>query len=145
MVVSVAGGVAPPSLLRLLADGRLHSGERLAQALGVSRTAVWKGIERLRLRGIDIEAVPRRGYGLPKPVELLEADAIWAAVAAARRQRLRSLDLEFDIDSTNSRLLAAPPPPRSEADVVLSELQHAGRGRRGRSWIAPFGGSVALR
>jgi BirA family biotin operon repressor/biotin-[acetyl-CoA-carboxylase] ligase len=28
--------------------------------------------------------------------------------------------------------------------VVISELQHAGRGRRGRAWVAPFGGSIAL-
>src|ERR1700688_2797441 len=58
--------------------------------------------------------------------------------------RLRSLDLQFDVDSTNTRLLAKGPPPHGCADVVLSELQHAGRGRRGRHWIAPFGGSIAL-
>jgi BirA family biotin operon repressor/biotin-[acetyl-CoA-carboxylase] ligase len=127
-----------------LADGRLHSGERLAQALGVSRAAVWKGIERLRMRGIEIEAVPRRGYKLPDAVELLEERAIRAAVAGDRMHRLRSLDVLFDVDSTNTRLLAGGPPPPGCADVVLSELQHAGRGRRGRRWIAPFGGSIAL-
>jgi BirA family transcriptional regulator, biotin operon repressor / biotin---[acetyl-CoA-carboxylase] ligase len=41
-------------------------------------------------------------------------------------------------------LLSLDPPPHGYADVVLSELQHAGRGRRGRHWIAPFGGSIAL-
>jgi BirA family biotin operon repressor/biotin-[acetyl-CoA-carboxylase] ligase len=128
----------------LLADGRLHSGERLAQALCVSRAAVWKGIERLRARGIDIEAVPRQGYKLPEAVELLEERAIRAAVAGDRLHRLHTLDLQFDVDSTNTRLLSLGPPPHGCADVVLSELQHAGRGRRGRHWIAPFGGSIAL-
>jgi BirA family biotin operon repressor/biotin-[acetyl-CoA-carboxylase] ligase len=128
----------------LLADGRLHSGERLAQALGVSRAAVWKGIERLRVRGIDIEAVPRQGYKLPEAVELLEEPAIRTAVAGDRLHCLRTLDLQFDVDSTNTRLLSLDPPPHGYADVVLSELQHAGRGRRGRHWIAPFGGSIAL-
>jgi BirA family biotin operon repressor/biotin-[acetyl-CoA-carboxylase] ligase len=127
-----------------LADGRLHSGERLAQGLGVSRAAVWKGIERLRMQGIDIEAVPRRGYKLPEAVDLLEERAIRAAVAGDRMSRLRSLDLLFEVDSTNTRLLAKGPPPHGCADVVLSELQHAGRGRRGRHWIAPFGASIAL-
>ena len=145
MAISIPDGLLnPPSLLMLLADGRLHSGERLAQRLGVSRAAVWKGIERLRMQGIDIEAVPRRGYQLPEAVELLEERAIRAAVAGDRMSRLRSLDLQFDVDSTNTRLLAAGPPPHGCADVVLSELQHAGRGRRGRHWIAPFGGSIAL-
>jgi BirA family biotin operon repressor/biotin-[acetyl-CoA-carboxylase] ligase len=128
----------------LLADGRLHSGERLAQVLGVSRAAVWKDIERLRLRGIDIEAVPRRGYKLPHPVELLDQRAIRTAIAGDRLHGLRRLELEFEVDSTNTRLLALGPPPHGRADVVLSELQHAGRGRRGRHWIAPFGGSIAL-
>jgi BirA family biotin operon repressor/biotin-[acetyl-CoA-carboxylase] ligase len=48
------------------------------------------------------------------------------------------------VDSTNSRLMAALPPPAGLADAVLSELQHAGRGRRGRSWIAPFGAGITL-
>jgi BirA family transcriptional regulator, biotin operon repressor / biotin---[acetyl-CoA-carboxylase] ligase len=143
MAVSLAGCLTP-SLLMLLTDGRVHSGERLAQALGVSRAAVWKGIERLRLQGIDIEAVARRGYRLPEPVELLEERAIRAAIAGDRSGRLRSLSLLFEVDSTNTRLLALGPPPPGCADVVLSELQHAGRGRRGRPWVAPFGGSIAL-
>jgi BirA family biotin operon repressor/biotin-[acetyl-CoA-carboxylase] ligase len=54
------------------------------------------------------------------------------------------LELLFDIDSTNTRLLAAQPPPPQNADVCLSELQHAGRGRRGRRWIAPFGCGIAF-
>jgi BirA family biotin operon repressor/biotin-[acetyl-CoA-carboxylase] ligase len=154
MAVSTPLGVAPPgaatpgvdhrSLIALLADGGLHSGEDLAQALGVSRAAIWKAVERLRLRGIEIDAVSRRGYRLPQSVELLEEAALRAPLGAGAAARLRSLDLEFDVDSTNSRLLAAAPPPFGRADVLTCELQHAGRGRRGRHWIAPFGGSLAL-
>ena len=152
MVVPIAGGLDParqaepdqPSLLGLLADGGLHSGEWLAQRLGVSRAAVWKGIHRLRLRGIDLQAVPRRGYRLPDAVELLDARSIRAALAPERTGRLRHLALPFDVDSTNTRLLAVAPPPPGSANVLLSELQQAGRGRRGRQWIAPFGGSIAL-
>jgi BirA family biotin operon repressor/biotin-[acetyl-CoA-carboxylase] ligase len=144
MAISISELLNPPPLLMLLADGRLHSGQRLAQVLGMSRAAVWKGIERLRMLGIDIEAVPRRGYKLPDAVELLEERAIRAAVAGDRVNRLHSLELLFDVDSTSTRLLAKGPPPQGCADVVLSELQHAGRGRRGRPWIAPFGGSIAL-
>jgi BirA family biotin operon repressor/biotin-[acetyl-CoA-carboxylase] ligase len=144
MAVSVTGGIAHQALLMLLADGQLHSGEWLARELGVSRAAVWKGIERLRLRGIDIDALPRRGYALLGAVELLDETRIRREIAANRAGSLRSLDLRFDVDSTNTRLLAAVPPPYGRADVMLSELQHAGRGRRGRHWVAPFGCSIAL-
>jgi BirA family biotin operon repressor/biotin-[acetyl-CoA-carboxylase] ligase len=144
MAVSLAGGVDNPSLLTLLADGRLHSGEWLAERLGVSRTAVWKGITRLRARGVAIDALPRRGYALASAVELLDEQGIRAAIADRQIARLRSLTLKFDVDSTNSRLLACLPPPEGLADVMLTEMQHAGRGRRGRHWAAPFGGCIAM-
>ena len=34
-------------LLRLLQDGRFHSGEALGAALGVSRSAIWKQLQAL--------------------------------------------------------------------------------------------------
>jgi BirA family biotin operon repressor/biotin-[acetyl-CoA-carboxylase] ligase len=143
MAVSIAS-IDPPLLLVLLADGRLHSGERLADALEVSRAAVWKGVERLRAFGVDVEAFPRRGYRLAAPLELLDAGRIRAELRSECRARLRRLELKFEVDSTNTRLLAAAPPPPGSADACLSELQHAGRGRRGRRWIAPFGSGIAL-
>jgi BirA family transcriptional regulator, biotin operon repressor / biotin---[acetyl-CoA-carboxylase] ligase len=140
----MAVSIDPPMLLVLLADGRLHSGEWLAKELAVSRAAVWKGVERLRVQGVSVLAQARRGYRLTSPVELLDAERIRAAVDPRRWEQLRGLELLFEVDSTNSRLLAKAPPPAGRADACLSELQHAGRGRRGRRWIAPFGAGVAL-
>jgi BirA family transcriptional regulator, biotin operon repressor / biotin---[acetyl-CoA-carboxylase] ligase len=144
MAVSVASGLDHPLLLVLLADGRLRSGEWLARELKVSRAAVWKGVERLRALGLEVQALPRRGYRLSNPVELLDAQRIGAEIDAARAGRPRKFELLFEVDSTNSRLLSNAAPPPGRADVCMSELQHAGRGRRGRRWIAPFGGAVAL-
>ena len=56
MAVSLPSGVDQRSLLLLLADGRLHSGVRLARALGVDRAAVCEEIERLRASGVRINA-----------------------------------------------------------------------------------------
>jgi BirA family biotin operon repressor/biotin-[acetyl-CoA-carboxylase] ligase len=144
MAVSIASGLDHPLLLVLLADGQLRSGEWLAGELKVSRAAVWKGVERLRALGIGVQALPRRGYRLSDPVELLDARCIGAEIKPQRMAQLRTLELLFEVDSTNTRLLAAAPPPPGSADACLSELQHAGRGRRGRRWIAPFGAGVAL-
>lgn len=46
-------------LLRLLEENRERyvSGAKLAQAIGVSRNAVWKGVEALRAEGYAIDAV----------------------------------------------------------------------------------------
>jgi BirA family transcriptional regulator, biotin operon repressor / biotin---[acetyl-CoA-carboxylase] ligase len=144
MAVSIANRLDQPLLLVLLADGQLHSGEWLARELGVSRAAVWKGIERLRALGVEVQALPRRGYRLSNPVELLDARRIAAQLDPQREALVRRLELKFEVDSTNTRLLQAPAPPPGSADACLSELQHAGRGRRGRRWIAPFGAGVAL-
>ena len=144
MVVSAARDIAPPPLLKLLADGELRSGEWLAEAMGHTRAAVWKAVERLRALGIDVQALPRRGYRLAGPIELLDAARIAAEIAAPRRLHLRQLELLFEVDSTNTRLLGAAAPPLGSADVCISELQHAGRGRLGRRWIAPFGAGIAM-
>jgi BirA family transcriptional regulator, biotin operon repressor / biotin---[acetyl-CoA-carboxylase] ligase len=144
MVVSIPRGIDHPLLLVLLADGEVHSGEWLAAELQQTRAAVWKGVERLRAVGIEIQALARRGYRLAQPVELLDAGRIRSELAEERRPHLRRLELLFEVDSTNTRLLGAPPPPAGRADVCLSELQHAGRGRLGRRWIAPFGSGIAM-
>jgi BirA family transcriptional regulator, biotin operon repressor / biotin---[acetyl-CoA-carboxylase] ligase len=136
--------VTPPPLLRLLADGDVHSGVSLAAELGQTRAAVWKSVERLRAIGVEVQAVARRGYRLARPVELLDIDRIRAELADDRRPHLHNLELLFEVGSTNTRLLGSAPPPPSTADVCLAELQHAGRGRLGRRWIGSFGGGVAL-
>jgi BirA family biotin operon repressor/biotin-[acetyl-CoA-carboxylase] ligase len=144
MAVSIANRLSHPLLLVLLADGRQYSGEWLAKQLDVSRAAVWKGVQRLRGMGLDVQAEPRRGYRLSEPVELLDARRIGAEIDPRRLRGLRKLELLFEVDSTNTRLLSNAPPPPGSADACLCEIQHAGRGRRGRRWIAPFGGGIAM-
>jgi BirA family biotin operon repressor/biotin-[acetyl-CoA-carboxylase] ligase len=144
MAVSVPSGIEHPPLLLLLADGEVHSGEWLAGELRQTRAAVWKGVERLRSIGIDVQALARRGYRLAHPVELLDARRIRAELSESCRPHLHRLELLFEVDSTNTRLLGAPPPPPGTADVCVTELQHAGRGRLGRRWIAPFGAGIAM-
>jgi BirA family biotin operon repressor/biotin-[acetyl-CoA-carboxylase] ligase len=144
MAVSAPSGIEHPPLLVLLADGGLHSGEWLARELGQTRAAVWKGVERLRAAGIEIQALARRGYRLANCVELLDARRIRAELTDERKSHLRNLELLFEVDSTNTRLLSIAPPPPGTADVCMCELQHAGRGRLGRPWIAPFGSGIAM-
>ena len=133
-----------PPLLQLLANGEIHSGESLAAELRQTRAAVWKGVERLRAIGIEVEALARRGYRLARPVELLDIGRIRAELSDERKAHLHSLEVLFEVGSTNTRLLSSAPPPPSTADVCIAELQHAGRGRLGRRWIGTFGGGIAM-
>jgi BirA family biotin operon repressor/biotin-[acetyl-CoA-carboxylase] ligase len=131
-------------LLRLLADGCEHSGEALAASLDVSRAAVWKQVRQLSAWGLEVEAVAGRGYRLSAPLDLLERDALLAALPARARDSLRRLELADELASTNETLLAVTDLAPGTADVCLAEFQSEGRGRRGRRWLAPFGSGICL-
>lgn len=131
-------------VFRALADGHFHSGEELAQRLGVSRSAVWKAAKALRTLGSTVHAVRNRGYCLSAAGEPLDAARIREALSRALRVRLRHMEVAWTVTSTNTVLLERGPPPQGESDVALAEFQSAGRGRRGRAWFAPPGGAVCL-
>ncbi len=130
------------ALLRRLAQGPV-SGDVLAAELGLTRAAVWKRIEALRVAGLAIIALPGRGYRLQPPPDLLEADAIRAALPAAVRAELAALEVAWTLESTNTSLLQREAPARGCA-VLLAERQTAGRGRRGRRWASPLTAHVYL-
>lgn len=127
-----------------LCDGQFHSGEDLAKALGVTRSAVWKAANALRDLGTPMEAVRNRGYKLPGASEPLAAAGIREHLSTHVRERLTRLDVAWSTTSTNTELVERPYPAPGRSEVLLAEFQTAGRGRRGRSWLAPPGGAVCL-
>lgn len=129
-------------LLDLLADGQFHSGETLGAALGISRGAIWKQVATLNELGLDVFRVPGRGYRLARPLERLDSSAIRSCLSAKADEQLVDLLLFDSTDSTNSRLLAQA--DASGVLACLAEHQSAGRGRRGRDWISPFGANLYL-
>jgi len=129
-------------LLLQLAAGPA-SGDALAGAGGQTRAAVWKRIRGLREAGIEIDARAGRGYALRRPPDLLDADAIRAALAPEVAVGLDGLDVVWSLDSTNSELLRRPAPAR-DALALLAERQSGGRGRRGRSWASPLAANLYL-
>lgn len=142
----------PMQLLQALAQERSResgaprfvSGVQLASDFGVSRTAIWKAVRRLRQLGTQIDAVPNRGYRLALPASPLDASGVIALLPAPVRSRLRRGECVEAIESTNSVLLSRAAPRPGEFDFLTAEHQSAGRGRRGRAWLAPPGGAVCL-
>ena len=123
------------TLLKLLKDGRFHSGQALGIALGISRSAVWKQLQHLEAElGLSIHKVRGRGYQLAAPLTLLDPVEIGALAPSCEWPIL-----VFDtIDSTNAEALRAIDQGRAAPFLVLAERQTAGRGRRGRKWVSPF-------
>ncbi len=127
-----------------LADGRFHSGEALARTLGVSRSAIWKAAAALKALGCELHAVRNRGYRLARGSDPLDPARIRAGLTAEARADVVSVDAAWCLDSTNTALLARADPQPGTCEVLLAEYQTAGRGRRGRTWLAPPGGAICL-
>lgn len=116
-------------------DGAWISGESLAAALVISRSAVWKHIKALQEEGYEIGSSSRRGYALRNlPDRLLPAEI---------RQGLKTVcfgreTIEYydETDSTNLRARALAHDGAPEGTVVVAETQIRGRGRRGRTWFS---------
>jgi BirA family biotin operon repressor/biotin-[acetyl-CoA-carboxylase] ligase len=127
------------TLLKLLKDGRFHSGQALGAALGVSRSAVWKQLQHLEAElGLSIHKVRGRGYQLAAPLTLLDPAEISAQAPSCEWPIL-----VFDsIDSTNAEALRAIERGQPAPFLVLAERQTAGRGRRGRKWVSPFAENI---
>jgi len=132
------------SLLRTMTDGRFHSGTELAGILGVTRATVWNHVRALESLGLEIAALPGKGYRLLSPVELLSGAGIRAALAPSAAECLGDLDIHDEIDSTNSHLMRQAAQGARIGTVCLAERQLAGRGRIGRDWVSPFGANIYL-
>ena len=122
------------ALVTLLAENAtiVVSGARVAREIGVSRSAVWTWVERLRELGVRVKGHPRTGYFLEKVPDILTPDML--------RQRLKGslfgkrIHHFFRVDSTNRVALELGHAGEPEGAIVLAEEQTAGRGRAGRSW-----------
>lgn len=131
------------SILRVLADGETHSGEELSEFLGVSRTAVWKQLKRLQeSTGLQIESIRGKGYRLAGGLELLDSSQVVRQLSLDAKSHLTDFILLGQVDSTNTIALNSIQEGGSSGYVVVAEQQSAGRGRRGRQWVSPYGCNI---
>ena len=110
----------PLKLITLLANGEFHSGEQLGETLGMSRAAINKHIQTLRDWGVDVFTVPGKGYCLPEPIQLLNAEQILSQLDSG------SVAVLPVIDSTNQYLLDRIGELKS-GDACVAEYQQADR------------------
>lgn len=129
-------------ILSLLADGEFHSGTELAELLGVSRSAICKQLSGLAVLGLHHSAVSGKGYRLDKPLELLESSKINAVLNDQNKVLIPTLEIHDSLDSTNSYLMEHSRNNAESGFVCFAEHQTAGKGRRGRQWVSPYGSNI---
>jgi BirA family biotin operon repressor/biotin-[acetyl-CoA-carboxylase] ligase len=130
------------TLIKKLVKGDFLSGQALGDELGVSRAAISKHIAALQEMGFDIFSVTGKGYRLAEPIELLSEEKIVSYIEQSNT--VAKVEVHNVIDSTNSYLMRRLPNQNVPGQVCIAEYQSAGRGRRGRQWISPFGSHIYM-
>jgi len=121
-------------ILEYLIDSKGYvSGQMLCDKFGVSRTAIWKVISALKEEGYDIDSIPRKGYQLKRSADVLTSseigsrlDSVWLG---------KNLYCYDTIDSTNTEIKRLAENGAPHGTLAVAEMQTAGKGRRGRSWL----------
>jgi BirA family transcriptional regulator, biotin operon repressor / biotin---[acetyl-CoA-carboxylase] ligase len=109
------------------------SGTKIAEEIGVTRSAVWRLIEQLRSLGVEIAGHPATGYQLESVPDLLLPEFLSPLLRGCRFNDLRHY---FKIGSTNATAMQAAAEGAAEGTVFVAEEQTAGRGRGGHDWLS---------
>lgn len=113
-------------ILEKLSGGNFVSGADIAETLGVSRTAVWKAVNKLRKDGFAIDAVRSQGYQISPDNNKLAPELIG-----------RDVIILDEINSTNDYAKRLASEGAENGTAVLAEYQSDGKGRLDRTFVSP--------
>ena len=124
-------------ILEILQDGHYHDGTSIGQSLQLSRTAIWKNIQKLESYHIKVLSTKNKGYALAEPFIPLNEAYLQKHVDGHSLK----IDVFESLPSTHTYLksIASKIP-----HVCVAEEQTDGRGRFERNWYAPFGQNIYL-
>ena len=129
------------SILRMIRQSSGYvSGQSLCEALGVSRTAVWKYVNQLKEEGYEFDAVSNKGYRIVKYPDIITREEIESMLPEGLA--VTNVVYYHETDSTNTRAKQAAEEGEKSGTLFITECQTGGRGRRGRSWESPAGSGI---
>jgi len=117
------------------------SGETISNELGVTRSAVWKQINELRLMGYDIQSSQKEGYKLVhSSSKLLPYEIHKKLKTRVMGTKMRYFEHTPSTNSVGKKICSEGDPKKLHGTVIIAEEQTGGVGRMGRAWISPVGG-----
>jgi len=129
-------------IIDVLADGKFHSGEILANQFQVSRVSIWNTISEAEQFGIEIHSVRGKGYKLTHAVELLDEMSIKRAIG--EQANFFNIEVMDITTSTNSVMMKKASEGLPHASCIATNIQTAGKGRRGRKWVSELGENLTF-
>ena len=129
-------------LLALLNDKNQYvSGEKIAQHLSITRAAVHKKVEKLRLEGYQIEAESNKGFILkyPLPYKLIP-EVIYSNISVPKCPEILFMKSTSSTNTIAKEILKE----RKEPFILLTRDQEIGRGRMNRSWQMSADKDIAM-
>ena len=112
------------------------SGEKIAEKLNLSRTSVWKAIQRLQQEGLEIDSIKNRGY------KLLQGDLILPH--EIENQSPVTVRFKSKTKSTQTDAKEALEAGAKGDTLYLSTSQTSGRGRFQRPYFSPSQGGIYM-
>jgi len=142
--MAVPAPTDPGSLnITLLEQLRRAGGQFVPIAdLGLDRARVWNDLAALERFGFQIERHPYLGAAYRGPADRLCPDQIEHGLNTRRIGR--RIAVWNRLGSTNDMAMRAAANVANDGLVILAEEQTAGRGQRGRFWMAPARSSILL-
>lgn len=116
------------------------SGESIAGELGISRTAVWKHIQKLREHGYEVISRERSGYKLKDAPDLLLPSEI--QIGLDTEIIGKEMHYHPSVDSTNRVAKALAYHGAPDGTIVVAEEQTGGKGRLERKFFSPRGKGI---
>ena len=112
------------------------SGEKIGEELNLSRTSIWKAIQRLQQEGLEIDSIKNRGY------KLIQGDLILPDLI----QKNTNLTIRYkpETKSTQTDAKEGIEAGNKGNTLYLSTCQTAGRGRFQRPYYSPSQGGIYM-
>ncbi|MEA2012023.1 MAG: biotin--[acetyl-CoA-carboxylase] ligase [Verrucomicrobiota bacterium] len=111
------------------------SGEDISSKLDISRTGVWKHINKLKKLGYSIKSVSRKGYSLESITEL----PLPHEIRTNNKHVNWKIIFRDSLNSTNQTASELAIDDAETGTVIVADSQTCGRGRMQRKWDSPPG------
>ncbi|EMG33527.1 bifunctional biotin--[acetyl-CoA-carboxylase] ligase/biotin operon repressor BirA [Streptococcus oralis] len=112
------------------------SGEKIGEELNLSRTSIWKAIQRLQQEGLEIDSIKNRGY------KLIQGDLILPDLIQEKANLI--VHYKPETKSTQTDAKEGIEAGNKGNTLYLSTCQTAGRGRFQRPYYSPSQGGIYM-